>query len=162
MTLPLTETGRFKIAALTNNFSPPITVPDSKSLSGTLKHAPTLDEELSHLGLAKDLSRIRSLFDVYYESSAVGSRKPEPEFYKHALCGLGVHAEETIFLDDIGPNLKAAQRLGMRTIRMRLESSLPALEELERYTSCRLIDDEDRKTERRRLAELSAARNSKL
>lgn len=45
------------------------------------------------------------------------NRKPDPEFYKHALHLLNVQASEVVFLDDIGPNLKAAQKLGITTIR---------------------------------------------
>lgn len=45
------------------------------------------------------------------------NRKPDPEFYKHALDLLKVQASEVVFLDDIGPNLKAAQKLGITTIR---------------------------------------------
>ncbi|CAO1626123.1 unnamed protein product [Parajaminaea phylloscopi] len=149
--------GRFKIAALTNNFSPPTAVPTSDTSSSAAagsSRAPTLDEELEHLGLAKDVSRIRSLFDAYYESSVVGFRKPEAAFYEHALRDLGVQADETVFLDDIGLNLKAAQKMGMRTIRVGLESSLPAIEELERHAGCRLVDDQDRRAERARLADL--------
>ena len=44
-------------------------------------------------------------------------RKPDPEIYKHALRLLNVEAGEVVFLDDIGPNLKAARGLGIRTIR---------------------------------------------
>lgn len=103
---------------------------------------------------------IRSLFDAYYESSVVGSRKPEAAFYEHALRDQGVDATETVFLDDIGPNLKAAQKLGIRTIRVELKSSVPALEELERHTGCRLIDDDVRKAEKERLAAAAAAASS--
>lgn len=126
------------------------------------RQAPTLDEELAHLGLDKEASQIRSLFDAYYESSVVGARKPEAAFYEHALHDLGVHPEETVFLDDIGPNLKAAQKMGIRTIRVGLDSSLPALEELERHTNCKLIDDEDRKAERARLAASKSSRPHKM
>jgi len=45
------------------------------------------------------------------------NRKPDPEFYQHALDLLKVQASEVVFLDDIGPNLKAAQKLGITTIR---------------------------------------------
>lgn len=112
------------------------------SEAGSEKSGPTLEEELAHLGLLKDASEIRSLFDDYFESSVVGSRKPEAAFYQHALRKLGVEAGETIFLDDIGHNLKAAQALGIRTIRVGLKDSTPALQELERHTGCRLIGHE--------------------
>lgn len=47
----------------------------------------------------------------------VDNRKPDPEFYKHALDLLKVQASDVVFLDDIGPNLKSAQKLGITTIR---------------------------------------------
>lgn len=49
--------------------------------------------------------------------SRAGKRKPDPEFYEYALNLLKVKPSEVVFLDDIGPNLKAAQRLGITTIR---------------------------------------------
>jgi putative hydrolase of the HAD superfamily len=58
------------------------------------------------------------LFDLVVESSRVGVRKPDPRFYRHALEALGVAAEECVFLDDLGVNLKPARALGMRTIKV--------------------------------------------
>lgn len=58
------------------------------------------------------------LFDVVVESSQVGVRKPEPAFYELALDGLGVAADEAVFLDDLGINLKPARAMGMRTIKV--------------------------------------------
>lgn len=46
-----------------------------------------------------------------------GNRKPDPRFFQLALDLLGVRAEETVFLDDIGHNLAAARKLGIKTIR---------------------------------------------
>ena len=137
------ESGRFKVAALTNNFSPPTEVP--AELGGTGGRAPTLEEELKHLGVSEKGTKIKTMFDHYIESAVVGMRyvscafcrgfrvsleqadltslnltlrrKPDPEFYKYALNVLKVRPEETIFLDDIGPNLKSAQNLGIHTIR---------------------------------------------
>lgn len=58
------------------------------------------------------------LFDVVVESSVVGIRKPEPEFYRLALDRLGVTADEAVFLDDLGINLKPAREMGMTTIKV--------------------------------------------
>jgi putative hydrolase of the HAD superfamily len=58
------------------------------------------------------------LFDEIVESSVVGVRKPEPEFYEIALSGIGVSAEQAVFLDDLGVNLKPAAAMGMRTIKV--------------------------------------------
>lgn len=46
-----------------------------------------------------------------------GDRKPDPRFFQLALDRLGVKAEETVFLDDIGHNLQAAAKMGIKTIR---------------------------------------------
>jgi hypothetical protein len=132
----LRESGKFKLAALTNNFAPP-TVHKESGKEG--EKVPSLEEELNHLGLGQGTKKVRSMFDHYVESAVVGMRKPEEGFYRHALDLLNVKAHEVVFLDDIGmcvleqrrflvlprssslpiphSNLKAAQALGIRTIR---------------------------------------------
>ena len=65
-----------------------------------------------------ELAEVMALFDVVVESSKVGVRKPAPRFYALALDELGVEAEEAVFLDDLGVNLKPARTLGMRTIKV--------------------------------------------
>jgi len=57
-------------------------------------------------------------FDVFIESSVVGLRKPDPRIYEHACRCLGIEARESVFLDDIGSNLKTARALGMTTIKV--------------------------------------------
>ena len=57
-------------------------------------------------------------FDVVVESFVVGLRKPDPEIYRLALRKLGVAADATVFLDDLGVNLKAARALGIQTIKV--------------------------------------------
>lgn len=53
------------------------------------------------------------MFDAVVISGEVGMRKPEPEIYVHALELLGVRPEESVFVDDLEPNVEAAVRLGM-------------------------------------------------
>jgi putative hydrolase of the HAD superfamily len=72
---------------------------------------------------------LRGLFDAFVESAVVGLRKPDPRIYRHACDELGVAPEASIFLDDIGANLKAARALGMHTIKV--DSAEQAIAELE-------------------------------
>ncbi len=59
------------------------------------------------------------LFDVVVESSMIGFRKPETEFYEIARPRAhGVGADEAVFLDDLGINLKPARAMGMTTIKV--------------------------------------------
>jgi putative hydrolase of the HAD superfamily len=58
------------------------------------------------------------LFDVVVESAVEGLRKPDPRIYHVALERLGAVAAQTVFLDDIGRNLKPARELGMKTIKV--------------------------------------------
>jgi putative hydrolase of the HAD superfamily len=83
---------RLRTAALTNNF----TLPDGD---------PAMTE-------------VRELFDVIVESSRIGVRKPDPRFYELACAELDVSPTESVFLDDLGVNLKSARALGMRTIKV--------------------------------------------
>jgi len=70
-------------------------------------------------------------FDVFLESRVLGLRKPDPAIYRHACRELRVEPPETVFLDDIGANLKPARALGMHTIKVDEPSeALRALEAL--------------------------------
>ena len=81
----------------------------------------------------------------------MGVRKPDPEAYKLAVRemdkiaqrkGMGrVTAEDTLFLDDIGINLKFAKKTGLRTIKVDLGRTKDAVKELEVETGMQLLDD---------------------
>ena len=49
-------------------------------------------------------------------------RKPEARIYQYTLEKLQVVPQETVFLDDLGHNLKAAKQLGIRTIKVWVKS----------------------------------------
>lgn len=98
-----------KTAALTNNWSP-------------------LDVEPPP-GQASDVRGLRALFDVVVESSVEGVRKPDPRIYLLVCERLGVAPGATVFLDDLGVNLKPARDLGMTTIKV--DDPEEALAELE-------------------------------
>lgn len=75
-------------------------------------------------------AEFRGLFHAFVESSVVGLRKPDPRIYQHLLGLLGIAPGESVFLDDIGRNLKTARQLGMTTIKV--ETPEQALGELSR------------------------------
>ena len=52
--------------------------------------------------------------DLAISSHQVGTRKPDPAIYRHALATLGVPADRVLFFDDASGNVEAAQALGMR------------------------------------------------
>lgn len=92
---------RFKTACLTNNV-----------LSGDGPGMARSPEK------AAAIAEVMTLFDAVVESSKVGVRKPQPEFYTIACEMVGVEPGEAVFLDDLGINLKPAKALGMRTIKV--------------------------------------------
>ena len=64
------------------------------------------------------LATVREYFDDVVESSVEGLRKPDPRIYLLACERLDVEPSETVFLDDLGANLKPARALGMTTIKV--------------------------------------------
>lgn len=74
---------------------------------------------------------IAELFDLVVESARLGIRKPDPRIFTYACEQLGVAPSKTVFLDDIGRNLKTARALGMTTIKVDdPHAAIVALEEL--------------------------------
>ncbi|MCB0994824.1 MAG: HAD-IA family hydrolase [Acidimicrobiales bacterium] len=63
-------------------------------------------------------AEVLELFDVIVESSKVGARKPEVQFYEMACDLLDVEPANCVFLDDLGVNLKPARAMGMTTIKV--------------------------------------------
>ncbi len=75
------------------------------------------------------VGEIMSLFDHVIESSKVGIRKPDPRIYAMACEALGVTPGGSVYLDDLGINLKPAAALGMKTIKvLNAEQALADLE----------------------------------
>ena len=106
---------RYKTACLTNNFA--------------------LGESL----VSEEVAAVYALFDAVLESRVLGVRKPDPRFYELACAALGVEPDESVFLDDLGINLKPARALGMRTIKVTDPDQ--ALAELERVLDHPLVAD---------------------
>jgi putative hydrolase of the HAD superfamily len=55
-------------------------------------------------------------FDFLTFSGEVSLIKPDPAIYEHTLRGLGVTAQEALFLDDREMNIRGARSLGIATI----------------------------------------------
>lgn len=64
-----------------------------------------LNQDLESLGIA-------DLFDHVINASEIGSVKPEPEIYLHALKIARIDPHEAFFTDDMPENVEAAERLG--------------------------------------------------
>jgi HAD superfamily hydrolase (TIGR01509 family) len=118
----LRASGRFVIAALSNT----VAFPDWHPFSH-----PAPDD-------------VRRKFDIFVSSAHAGVRKPHRDAYEVAVREMdqwsrgqgknGVKAENVVFLDDIGQNLKGAKAVGMRTIKVTLGRTPDAVKELERLT----------------------------
>ena len=61
---------------------------------------------------------VMSYFDIIYESYKLNMRKPEARIYQYILKELNIEPQETVFLDDLGMNLKSAKQLGINTIKV--------------------------------------------
>ena len=64
------------------------------------------------------VNQVMSYFDIIYESYKLNMRKPETRIYQYILNEINIKPEETIFLDDLGMNLKPARQLGINTIKV--------------------------------------------
>lgn len=61
---------------------------------------------------------LQQAFDIFLESSKLGMRKPDPAIYRLACERMQVQADQVVYLDDIGYNLKPARAQGMTTIKV--------------------------------------------
>ncbi|CEI99429.1 hypothetical protein RMCBS344292_13519 [Rhizopus microsporus] len=118
----LKESGKYTLAALTNNFELP---------EDDLQEAEAMG--------ASAAIELRAIFDYFIESRLVGLRKPDPNFFLHACRLLNIQPNEAIFLDDIGMNLRSARQLGMKTIQVKMGHSKEAVKQLESLTGLDLL-----------------------
>ncbi|MGR8947400.1 MAG: HAD-IA family hydrolase [Gammaproteobacteria bacterium] len=77
---------------------------------------------------AAEVREVMNLFDLVIESSKEGIRKPDPRIYALACERMNLSAEEIVYLDDLGINLKPAKAIGMTTIKVLSEQQ--AIEDL--------------------------------
>jgi len=131
--------GRYLIIALTNNLIAPY-----NSILATPPNATfgTPEAELEFLGWTEGAvpQTLKDLFDDFIDSSQVGMRKPEPEFFLYACKKHNLKPEEVIMLDDLGLNLKTARSLGMKTILVPIGGTKQAVLKLEEVLDIPLLD----------------------
>ncbi|KAH9866206.1 hypothetical protein J1614_008771 [Plenodomus biglobosus] len=143
----LRDSGKFILGAFSNNVTFPPGIRDETGAVFTkeliLPPPPS--------PYANDSPDITTCFDIFLGSAAVGVRKPDPEAYRLAVRemdkiaqskGMGrVTESTTLFLDDIGINLKFARQTGLRTIKVDLGKTKEAVKQLEQETGMKLLDD---------------------
>lgn len=86
------------------------------------------DGETHVSGSSPVARQLDTLFDTIVESAREGLRKPDPRIYSLTCRRLDVGPGETVFLDDLGANLKPARAMGMATIKV--DDPAAALQEL--------------------------------
>lgn len=127
----LKESGEFVLGALSNT----VVFPDGHPFN-------------------QDVSGVKSQFDFFISSAHTGLRKPDPKIYEAAVNEMdrlakvkgmkGMNASDIVFLDDIGQNLKAAKKVGMRTIKVNLGKTQDAVQELQKITGLPLLEGPDK------------------
>ncbi|XP_063771095.1 bifunctional epoxide hydrolase 2 [Pseudophryne corroboree] len=100
-----------------------------------------VDDGVGRHHTADLLAYLNRRFDLVIESCRIGMRKPETRIYEYALKMLEAKPSETIFLDDIGANLKPARDLGISTVLVR--DTEKALKELEQLSGIQLVEKEE-------------------
>lgn len=78
------------------------------------------------------IAEVMVLFDHVIESAKIGLRKPDPRIYRMMLEALKVDPTQSVYLDDLGVNLKPAREMGMTTIKV--VNAAQAIAELEAVT----------------------------
>ncbi|KAG0266348.1 hypothetical protein BG011_002467 [Mortierella polycephala] len=129
------------VAALTNNFNYPsdeqgraeqdlILQVTSQSLRASSSKLPIAQTD-NRGAIIMGQDQLKTIFHYFIESAILGLRKPDPAIYKKACEIVGVQPSEVVFLDDIGANLKSAQTVGMKTIRVEIGQPEKAIKQLE-------------------------------
>ena len=71
------------------------------------------------------------LFKTPYYSHTMGMRKPDPTSFQYILDQEGLHAAETLFIDDNEPNIIGAASIGLQVLYLQpgmfIETELPKL-----------------------------------
>lgn len=71
----------------------------------------------NHYGFLQSTYDVARHFDGLVLSYEVGYAKPDREIYEEVLARSGFAASECLFIDDLEPNVRAAEAVGMRAIR---------------------------------------------
>jgi putative hydrolase of the HAD superfamily len=77
-------------------------------------HARWIDQYMAEKHQRSDFRQ--RYFDAVYYSHEVGLRKPDERIYSYVLQDAGLRPEETVFIDDLEVNVRAAESVGIRGI----------------------------------------------
>jgi glucose-1-phosphatase len=67
---------------------------------------------------SRGIPSLSSFFDRAYYSHEMGQRKPDKAAYQIVLDENGLNAAETVFIDDLLPNIEGAKAAGLHTIHL--------------------------------------------
>jgi len=73
-----------------------------------------IDCVIKSMGTA-NFNRFKSCFEQFYFSHEINLRKPNTDIYAYVLGKNQLKSEETLFIDDMPENTKAAEGLGIKT-----------------------------------------------
>lgn len=96
-------------------------------LKRTAKAVPTYllsNTNALHIDFIRERYEFPSLVRGAILSHELGLRKPDPAIYRAALKLSGTKPEETVFVDDLKPNVESAKKLGFQAIRFRSAEDL--------------------------------------
>ena len=91
-------------------------------LKRTAKHVPTYllsNTNALHIDFIRERYEFPSVVRGAILSHELGIRKPDPAIYRAAMKLSGTKPEETVFVDDLKPNVDSAKELGMIAIRFK-------------------------------------------
>lgn len=63
-----------------------------------------------------NLPSLDSYFDRSYYSHLIRRRKPDISCFEYVLADAGIHANESVFIDDLFQNIEGAKQAGLHTI----------------------------------------------
>lgn len=96
-------------------------------LKRTAKAVPTYllsNTNALHIDFIRERYEFPNLVRGAILSHELGLRKPDPAIYRAALKLSGTAPEETVFVDDLKPNVESAKKLGIQAIRFRSAEDL--------------------------------------
>jgi HAD superfamily hydrolase (TIGR01509 family) len=67
---------------------------------------------------------MQQMFEKEYYSCKMGMRKPDAEIFQYVIDENKLDTSSTLFIDDIGHNIKGAESIGIQTLHCTAEVSL--------------------------------------
>ncbi len=74
------------------------------------------NESLEWMDIKRNKGNLGKIFDVVYSSADLKTAKPDPKSYELILDRIKSKPENTLFVDNMERNIKAAEKLGIKSI----------------------------------------------